>query len=378
MAGCLNRVKTNLLLNGLEHQDSWIRENSARELIKREELPGDGKQRLLDDSSPVVREIGYRVLIADGKRFDPQKIRKALEPEHRRTTLITGLLLGERRGDPEEIIALQFAKYDRKTLENEVKWYSIDGPIAYRVFGTKYFSQISERIRNDLANDFENLIEDSFAKWADEIGQPANKTTMRKLFEEHDEFIQRRFTVAALSVLNTSGDARDLRIARRYSGREFASDIRIQALKLIGKFGKPSDINAVLAARMDFYGLERQELVQIALEHTKTPQKTVGKILDSQETADVKIVLKFARKRNINRNKTKLQGLLTSDNTELREIVLAYLIINKSSTALEKILNEYVLQSTYYYNVVSWIDRILYTPTFLRQAYLRKIARKLA
>jgi len=41
---------------------------------------------------------------------------------------------------------------------------------------------------------------------------------------------------------------------------------------------------------------------------------------------------------------------------------------------VEELLDEYLAKPTYYYNVVCWIDRVLYAPQLMRREFTRKLS----
>ena len=57
----------------------------------------------------------------------------------------------------------------------------------------------------------------------------------------------------------------------------------------------------------------------------------------------------------------------------------AYIIeaFNRDKNKLERFLNDYVQNETYYYNVVCWLDRILYAPRSFKIMFRKQLAEKL-
>jgi len=73
-----------------------------------------------------------------------------------------------------------------------------------------------------------------------------------------------------------------------------------------------------------------------------------------------------------------VQSLLYSNRSDLRIKGLAFLARTRSRQELVSLLEKYPTgSSTYYYNVVCWLDRILFSPEQLRGEYLKRLQAKL-
>jgi hypothetical protein len=65
-----------------------------------------------------------------------------------------------------------------------------------------------------------------------------------------------------------------------------------------------------------------------------------------------------------------IEPLLGNVDSEIRIKALSYLIKTLNSEELEELLVEYANKPLHYYNVVVWLDRILYAPPPLKQTFL--------
>ncbi len=66
---------------------------------------------------------------------------------------------------------------------------------------------------------------------------------------------------------------------------------------------------------------------------------------------------------------TFLDPLLTSSSGAVRIRALAYFAKTQSESQLEQLLQSYLAKSSYYYDVVCWLDRFLYAPSLLRAKF---------
>ena len=76
-------------------------------------------------------------------------------------------------------------------------------------------------------------------------------------------------------------------------------------------------------------------------------------------------------------NKAELAKKLLNYKDDDRRIQgLSILLMNLSETELEGLLNEYLKQNTYYYNVVTWLDRCLYSTGRYKKHFYSKLVNK--
>jgi hypothetical protein len=77
----LGKVASAALVAALGHPDVNMRRLVSRELLNRGALTEELAERVKEDSSPRVREIGYRALARAGVRLDPAVVRKSVANE---------------------------------------------------------------------------------------------------------------------------------------------------------------------------------------------------------------------------------------------------------------------------------------------------------
>jgi hypothetical protein len=72
-----------------------------------------------------------------------------------------------------------------------------------------------------------------------------------------------------------------------------------------------------------------------------------------------------------------VEPMLTEESDVVRRKALAFIVVKSSHDENEGVLARYLAQPRYYYDVVCWLDRILYAPDQLRQTYCAKLEREL-
>jgi len=70
---------------------------------------------------------------------------------------------------------------------------------------------------------------------------------------------------------------------------------------------------------------------------------------------------------------TFLEPLLKDENDVVRRKVAAFFAMKFTAEELEALLGRYTSQLPYYFDVVCWLDRILYAPAQLRQFFTRRL-----
>jgi hypothetical protein len=66
---------------------------------------------------------------------------------------------------------------------------------------------------------------------------------------------------------------------------------------------------------------------------------------------------------------------MDSERETRRARALYYFSGNRSREDLQKMLEAQLCKETYYYNIVTWLDRLLYSPEPLREFFIRELQR---
>jgi hypothetical protein len=71
--------------------------------------------------------------------------------------------------------------------------------------------------------------------------------------------------------------------------------------------------------------------------------------------------------------KKSFEELLNDESDINRVRAIRYFSRRWNAAELEEFLREYIARGTYYYNVVTWLDRLLYSPSPLRDMYVKSL-----
>ena len=108
------------------------------------------------------------------------------------------------------------------------------------------------------------------------------------------------------------------------------------------------------------------------------PEGAARALLDTGSPTLVSTVFKFLRDSPAEETARLLEPLLSHKDDNVRLKAVAFLGRKLSIEQLEELLKKYVSSgSFYYYNVVCWLDRILYGPSSLRDIFSQQLQAKL-
>lgn len=357
-------IGSGILRRMLALVDPEVREFAAKEMVKRGEILREQAVSMLEDESPTIRTIALEWLINHTAPYDENQFAKTVK--------------GPDRGEaiqPEESYRLKmefFRRMPEDALVTRIDWYDADGPLAYLAYGIKNFEKVGEKVRNDLTQGFRGLAAASAEELASASGVAPDKVVER--FRKHETFIRARFTAAALGVLATAGEKSDARFARELITRKEV-DIQKEAIKILAKWGNRRDADVLVAVARGSTG----ELKWLAAEAALHLDNHCVDVLMSTNNFDlVSVSLEWLSGRDTPDSEAKLEHLLGHEDARLREKALAAISKRFQPAQMETLLRRYTEKDWYYYNVVCWLDRILYAPAPMQEFFRRELTSKLS
>jgi hypothetical protein len=355
-----NEIDEDLLSIALQHQDSKIRVFALRTLVQRNRLSKEELFNLLKDKSVEVKKLCYKTLIEQGVEIDIEEAKKTLEGALHFTDAL--LLSFYRLFTPER-------------LWKEIDWLSVDSPIAYQALAMDHFPIIAERIRSDLDTNFESLKQESIAKLQAQYGNGAVDKIISNL-HKYDNFTRNRFIAAALAGLALHGESQDIHWGRLYLSNP-NSDIQFEAVRIVERFGNDSDVAALIDIAKKSYGELETLAANAALKLAPGISGAAKELLQTDDSELVGLVIKSFWAEEKAEVFSVLEPLLGSKNTGIRSRVLVYFVKMCSNEEHEQLLLKYIQRSSYFYDVVCWLDRILYAPPLLKDAFVHQMEGKI-
>ena len=352
------KVNHDLLYNALEKANSAVRLFCAKYLRKANLLSKEKCKTLFKDPDDLVRKEGLLKYIDLENDINMEFIKKLfpVPPEQK-----TGLLAyGLQTVRADEFLPLILNKRQPDELLSELDLFQVSGVEAYRILALNYFQLIKGRIRSDLNQNFESLRKESESRFINQYGEGA-ELYLKNLEDKTIQFLKDRFVSAALEGLSKNGKKSDIKFARKYLNNTDFNIADNSAIEIIRKYGDSSDVESLLRSSSNTYGETSRNAAEVAYLYTSNKGNFIKRMLSSENSNFVDIGLKILSKSKIP-NKIKIaKTLLKNDKDEIRIKGLSIIFKKYSIKELEKFLTDYTKQKTYYYNVVTWIDRCLYS-----------------
>lgn len=370
------------LVKGADSAAAEVKKFSVAELARRGELSVQLAERLRTDSSLDIRQLAAQVIVNKGGTAELQKFReeaKATPAAPRLTAILLGgssALAESRSVDADALARNYFKTLDRKELGGVVDWVSVDGPIAYEVLVSDHFDAMSDVLRDDLRTGFERIKE----KWMEDLKAEGGEDFAKKVYERLEEkglnvFVGSKFTEAGLSGLVPHCEAGDVEFGRKYL-RDDRPSVQLAAARIIAKLGDSTDVPALLAVSKAGSGELKELALATAIRLSRNPQKLGLQLARSRAATPRKAALRWL----VSQDSTEIRGyfrsLLGDDSEGMRELAVWYLASRLTRDEMEELLREYNGRESYYYNVVAWLDRLLYAPRQLREMFVESLGRE--
>lgn len=335
---------------------------------------------MLKDPDSLVRKEGLLELIDLGEKIDLEFITKLFpEPKESRKGLL-GYGLPPFGIKAADFIPILFKKSSPEDLLTQVNFFSVKGSEAYRVLATDHFQELEARIRFDLDSEFESLKSDSETRLREQYGNSA-ELMFNTYAPDLVDFVKDKFISAALDGLSLHGKKDDIKYARKYLSHTQFNMADDAAIKMISRFGDVSDVNKLIDTASKTYGEIQTTALEAAFNLSDNKDELLNTLMNHEDENVSNLAIMNLSLYDSTDRISIAKNLLNSDEDNQRIQGLAILLMNVNETDLENVLNEYLQQGTYYYNVVTWIDRCLYTSgrykTHYRSILINKINQNL-
>jgi HEAT repeat protein len=380
LKGHITKADDGSLLRGMRNPSDKVRKLSLRELIRRaSNLEISAVQNWAEkDPSRDVRAVAFEWLAKNGKLPNLKIVKEALKEDEPKSNLGNlRLLLGGFRSEEPDVdsITLSFHRtQSTKELLEEVDWFSPDGRLAYRVLALDRFDVIGDALRSDLKDGFNRIREESVARLKAKFGEK-DGGTIAEGWRELDDYIRSKFTESALLGLAENASAQDAFLARPYL-EDANSSLRDAAVAVISKIGDSGDVAALLKLSKEAYGTARTQAASAALRLSKDPLETARALLGTNISEVLKITFNWLFQQDSEGVRRLFEDLIDSEDDTNRLRGLYYILKRLSSEKLEEFLIKYTARESYYYNIVIWVDRVLYAPVPLKNLFVQQLERK--
>ncbi len=364
----------------LSHKHTDVRVMAAHRLARRDLLTVEEAKALLTDSEPRVRAIGIRRLIALGEPLTASNIRELVADNSKEKSKTLPLLLrgAQDTPRPDEIVEELFSTLSYDDLDRLVGWYKLDGHLAYKVLGLKHFDRFGDRVRKDLVDQFATFRETEKRSLREGIVAAVDKqhapdatviATVAKAVEKEvakwadlDNFITSQFVRAALAALAKNGTASDLPIARQHLDSEDSASSEA-SLEMVSRFGDGSDVEPLLLLAEREYGDIAERAAKTALNLSADRWKRAKQYLEREAMPFLSVGIDaLGTHTEFSSRWPELVPYLFVGNSQVRLATARLLCSRLENVDLVKLLNQCLEAETYYYDVITALDRSIYGP----------------
>ena len=367
----------------LVHKSSDLRMMAADGLARKDLLTAEEAKALLSDSEARVRAIGIRRLIALGERPTADNIRELLAGDSmaQGEKSLWSFISAQGTINSDDLVEELFSTLTYNELIPLVSWFTDDGCIAYKVLGLMHFDRFGDKVRTDMADLFatfrkseKHAIRESFTTILDRhdasdtriatVKGAAEKVI--KQWDNLDNFITSKFASAALAALAKNGSANDLPIARQHLDSEDPAS-KEAALEMVARFGNEADVEPLLALASRNYGGVAERAAKTALALSTDCWIRAKQYLEREAMPFLHVGINALGEHTEFPSKwPELVPYLFVGNASVRLATAKLLCSRLENVDLARILNQCLEAETYYYDVITALDRSIYGPTAWR------------
>jgi hypothetical protein len=376
----------------LEDESPSIR-RKAFEVVKAD-LSEDDIRRLTEDEDALVRATAYMELVRRGVEVDEEVLEEKLQGADSRSINSADRTRQKDSSPPsydlEDVLLERYKTLPYEDLEQGIGWFSTHGELRYEAIADSHFERFKEILRNDISQDFQRLKEKFYTEQQALIsGFPDESRDKLKddligRFREHDDFRFELFRRAAYRALAKHAEPTDVQFARSLlsdlRSKYFREELVQAAFEIIKEHGDADDaelLKPILAAAYPEVKAKGAELILQLASHNRS--ENIEYLVEMDDPDVITGVLRYSLENHDGLFLNEAYDLLFNAKEQIRLDTLAFLASTLSRVNLESLLDEYPnTQNFYYYNVVSWLDRLLYAPSDVRDVYAAKLKNRLS
>jgi len=369
------------LLKGVENQWEQLRRFSVEELGRRGRFPKDLAEKLTGDPSAPIRELAFTELARQGHPIDLDKVRESLSGEKTSQPNYLGAIAGfygggkaEDKADTDAVILAFYRHQSADKVLEAVDWFGVDGWLAYKSLATDHYDALRNDLRPDLENGFARIKQRSIAAIEPKFGSETTKVLVEK-FKDLEDFIRSQFVESALAGIVANCEPPDVRFGRQYLASD-DSATKLAAVRIVSKFGTAEDVPALLQVSREHWGEARDEAGTAALRLSSNPLEVALELTASNSPTLVRNGYGWLYKQGSPEVDKFFEALMGSESDIGRLRALYYFSRNRTWGDLESMLEAQLNREAYYYNVVTWLDRLLYSPAPLREFFTRDLEKQ--
>ena len=383
-------------------------------ILTREEI----KDLLKEDNSGITDEI-YSYLINNKKINESEiKVLASSEDFNIRIKAINSLM---EMGEPIEISSVKsfksypfgyylfddkldkiiielLKKKEKDKICQKFQWLSENGKLDYYVYYTHFGGSIEE-VRLDIENNYKKMKENFLESYIEGLNKEIRTVVKRneniseenynnivkktieirlkeneKQISKVNEYGIKEYSVYSLKILYEKGEKDDLKYAKKYFKID-DEQLHEQIINMYNKWGDEKDIDDLVEIAKNSKPDLKMKYGELAIKFDRKEKKSViSKYLETEDEVLIKISLKYLLACMNKKHVDRIKKLLLSENDDIRLYALSYLVQVLNMKEMKKLLSNYLGDGArYFYNIVCWLDRILYSPARVKKHYREQL-----
>jgi len=399
-----NEIDSTTLVMGIENSNSEIRSFALRGLTQTRQLTVEQAIPLKTDKSDEVKAEAFRFLIEQGVDLKPEEIAFGV-PDDRLARWMSRTLI--RRNavsfDRQAIVLKFYRRFEVPALIEMTSWLEWAGHDAYRALAVEHFGQFGETVREDLRTNFAAAAapyhERELAEWRRREAERSSRTespsispslsgfaglistlpdrTPEEYASSSVESRKLEYITAALSGLAANGEEGDIELGRSFLFHS-ETDVRIEAVKIIHKFGAADDVPDLVKVATSSDALLQELAAKAALKLSDDLTEVAAEFLETADEILVSITLaELIQNGEESSSAELLKPYLNDPRDALRTRAMTFFVVKLERQELESLLAEYLSRETYYYDVVGCFDKVLYSPVRFSDSFLSELKKNL-
>jgi hypothetical protein len=345
----------------------------------REEMADGELRELARDDNLDVAAVALMEMIERGEDVNDQFINNRLLPQETQPPTGIGGFFGLLSGpmgpsmySRREVLRTLYRTWSQDKLEETLGWSS-DAALRYQVLIDQHYEAHGDRLRDDIRNGFEDI--------------PGR--VLLGVLRENDDNRDDSFTVgsfyrASFQVLADHATPEDVEVARAFledpHESTFTGQVVEDAFRILAQHGGPDDVDVVWEyVTSDELGLPKRAAALILDLDPERFQDHAVDLLNTGEWTIQKVVFQSALENEEDLPRQEVRRLLYHSESQTRRGALAYVLQRMDDDELEELLETYPQAEVidfdfYYFDVLGWLDRVLYAPDAIRDHYRNQLS----
>jgi hypothetical protein len=274
--------------------------------------------------------------------------------------------------DKDALLVKFFRAKTSEELNNLVDWFSVDGSRAYGALILNGDPEALKFVRSDLATSFKRVREGTLERVRLEHGDAAAEYMLGK-FAPFDEFTESTFVRSALLGIERSPTFSDADLVRPFVEKNFSTE-QLSAIRVLREVGTDQDVDLLVATAASAYGQAKNEAIEAAFKLSSDPIELALTLFRHKDGVIRAAAVTLLSRDGSQSTRDLFEKDLHSKNSEARIQAIKYMSSHLGEAALQDLLDRYLSDTAqYYYNVVTWIDRLAYAPVPFLEMYKTRL-----